>query len=55
MKQHVKVFSDIYQKFIDDQINDYLAEHPNYIIDKISWVGEDYNAYDRVLVVFNVG
>lgn len=54
MRQYTKIFND-YQRPIDDQINDYLTEHPNYEIYLISWIGEASDASDRVLVVFNIG
>lgn len=54
MRQYTKIFND-YQRPVDDQINDYLTEHPNYEIYSTSWIGEASDASDRVLVVFNIG
>lgn len=53
MKQYVKQFSN-YDRSIDDVINDYLEEHPNYEIDKIFLLCNGALS-DRVVVVFNVG
>ena len=47
MKQYVRIFSNQYNN-IDIQINDYLEEHPNYVIYEISFY------CDKALVVFNV-
>lgn len=55
MKQQcVKIFDDCPK--IEDKINDYLKEHPNYLIDKIVCMKrlEGLWNIDRVLVVFNV-
>lgn len=52
MKQFVKQFHNL-DKRMDDVINDYLEEHPNYHIDKIFLLGNgDFSDY--VLVVFNI-
>lgn len=52
MKQYVKQFSN-YDRSLDNVINDYLEEHPDYEIDKIFLLcnGE---LSDRVIVVFNI-
>ena len=54
MKQHVRIFSNFHKR-LDNAINDYLKEHPNYSIDKIAFAGQAIDKDDRVLVVFNVG
>lgn len=51
MNQYVKMFNS-YTKKLDDIINDYLEEHPNYIIDKIAFAGQAMDKNDRVLIVF---
>jgi hypothetical protein len=52
MKQFVKQFHNLDNR-MDDVINDYLEEHPGYLIDKIFLLGNgDFSDY--VLVVFNV-
>ena len=54
MKQYVRQFSNLH-KHLDDTLNDYLKEHPNYSIDKITVLGQAMDKDDRILVVFNVG
>ena len=53
-QQCVKIFDDCLK--IEDEINDYLKEHPNYLIDKIVCMKrlEGLWNIDRILVVFNV-
>ena len=53
MKQYVREFTN-FHKHLDDILNDYLEEHPNYSIDKISVLGQAIDKDDRILVVFNV-
>lgn len=53
MKQYVKQFSN-YDRCLDNVINDYLEEHPNYEIDKIFLLNNGQLS-DQVLVVFNIG
>jgi hypothetical protein len=50
MKQVVKLFTG-YDSYVDTNINNFLEEHPNYIIDKITFT---YEGSDRALIVFNV-
>lgn len=50
MKQVVKLFVG-YDSCVDTDINNFLKEYPNYIIDKITFASE---RSDRVLIVFNV-
>lgn len=52
MKQYVKQFSN-YDRSLDNVINDYLEEHPDYEIDKIFLLCNG-KLSDRVVVVFNV-
>ena len=53
MKQFVKEFDD-FQKHLDDKLNDYLEEHPNYSIDKITYLHMESDRWNKILVVFNV-
>lgn len=53
MKQYVKEFTN-FHKHLDDKLNDYLEEHPNYSIYKINVLGQAMDEDDRILVVFNV-
>ena len=53
MKQYVREFTD-FHKHLDDALNDYLKEHPNYSIYKINVLGQAKDKNDRILVVFNV-
>jgi hypothetical protein len=53
MKQVVKLFTGYegYDNWVDININKFLEEHPNHIIDKIAFASEEN---DRALVVFNI-
>lgn len=53
MRQHIREFTN-FHKHLDDALNDYLKEHPNYSIDKITVLGQAMDTNDRILVVFNV-
>lgn len=53
MKQYVRQF-DNFHRHLDDILNDYLKEHPNYSIDKITVLGQAMDKDDRILVIFNV-
>lgn len=53
MKQYVREFTS-FHKHLDDALNDYLTEHPNYSIDKITVLGQAMDKDDRILVIFNV-
>lgn len=53
MKQHIKQFDD-FQKNLDDKLNDYLKEHPNYSIHSITYLHMESYKWDNILVVFNV-
>ena len=53
MKQYVREF-DNFHKHLDDALNNYLEEHPNYVIDKIRVLGQALDKRDRILVVFNI-
>ena len=53
MKQYVREFSS-FHKHLDDVLNDYLKEHPNYSIDKITYMCKESDGWDKILVVFNV-
>ena len=50
MKQVVKLFTG-YSSCVDANINQFLKEHPDYTIDKITYSSGNS---DRVLIVFNV-
>ena len=50
--QHVKSFSN-YNNSLDNEINDYLKDHPGYEIEKIVFYpSREYR--DIALVVFNI-
>ncbi|MBQ2388951.1 MAG: hypothetical protein II305_02740 [Clostridia bacterium] len=53
MKQCVREF-DNFHKHLDDALNDYLKDHPNYSIDRITVLGQAIDKDDRILVVFNI-
>lgn len=53
MKQCVREFTN-FHKHLDDVLNDYLKEHPTYLIDKIILLGQAMDKNDRILVIFNV-
>ena len=53
MKQYVREF-DNFHKHLDDALNDYLKDHPNYSIDRITVLGQAIDKDDRILVVFNI-
>ena len=53
MKQYVREFTD-FHKHLDDVLNDYLKEHSNYSIDKITYLCKESDEWDKILVVFNV-
>ena len=52
MKQYVKTFWDKLG-VVEMNLNDFLAEHPDYEISKITMT-EDDRDYVKVLVVFNI-
>lgn len=54
-KQEVRLFYRTNEKQVDDVINEYLSEHPNYEIERIAFDPQFDRRYgDRVLVVFNI-
>lgn len=53
MKQYVREFNN-FHKHLDDALNNYLEDHPNYSIDRITVLGQAIDKDDRILVVFNI-
>ena len=53
MKQFCKTFNNYYLGSFDNQLNEYLKEHPNYEIVIVSCIAHKAG-YDEILVVFNI-
>lgn len=53
MKQFCKTFNNYYLGRLDNQLNEYLKEHPNYEIAIISNIAHKTD-YDEILIIFNI-